>query len=272
MKFAVIGQPITQSLSPVLHSEIFRQIGLNATYSAIEVSENELSHMLQRVKLGEFDGLNITLPYKSSVMTFLDEINTRAKIIGAINCVFQKSKRLVGNNTDWFGFLMAIQKHNISIAGKEALVLGAGGVARSVVFALKQAGAKQIRVFSRMTNRAQILTDDIVSVYQFDLLEKFVRPNSIIVNCTPIGMTDNNSPMDEKLFSNKQIIIDTIYTPEWTQFRKFGERAGAKTVNGLDMFVLQGIQSLELWLGRRILNTLNIDLILAKLTVRQNEK
>ena len=272
MKFAVIGQPIAQSLSPVLHSEMFHQLGIDATYCATEVSENELPHILQRVKTGEIDGLNVTIPHKSSVMDFLDEINPRAQKIGAVNCVYQKNDKLIGNNTDWFGFSMALRKNDISVAEKEVLVLGAGGVARAVIFALKQAGARQIRVFNRTPNRAQILADEIVLAHPFENIENFVKPDSIIINCTSVGMASNDSLMLENLFSGEQIIVDTIYAPEWTQFRKFGDRAGAKTLGGLDMFIFQGIQSLELWLGKRILEDLNLEKIRKKLAEKNMKK
>ncbi len=271
MKFAVIGQPIAQSLSPVLHSEIFRQLGLDATYCAIEVSENELPHILQRVKTGEFAGLNVTIPHKSSVIKFLDEINPRAQKIGAVNCIYQKNGNLIGNNTDWFGFLMALRENDISANEKKVIVLGAGGVARAVIFALQHAGAKQIRVFNRTLKIAQNFSGENISVHSLENSPNFVQPNSIIVNCTSVGMTNNKSPMNENLFSEKQTLVDTIYTPEWTQFRKFGDRAGAKTIGGLDMFIFQGIQSLELWLGKRILGDLDLEKIRRKLTQKNTE-
>ena len=134
-RFAVIGNPIEHSLSPNLHNWLFNHLNIPAKYEKIRVYKNTLKATVQRIGNGELDGINVTIPHKEKIMEYLDEINPRAKAIGAVNCVMRSKSKLIGNNTDWLGFSKAMELNNIQLSGNEVIVLGAGGSSKSILFA-----------------------------------------------------------------------------------------------------------------------------------------
>jgi shikimate dehydrogenase len=146
----------------------------------------------------------------------------------------------------------------ININDKEVIVLGAGGVAKGVIFALKKSGVKEIKLFNRTIEKAQKLASEIVKPYSFDKIEESIKMDSIIINCTSVGMKNNNSPLNVNFLSSLQIIIDTIYTPLQTTLLINAKNAGAQTMNGLDMFIHQGLASLDIWFGEPISDRVNV--------------
>ena len=211
------------------------------------------------MKSGKLDGMNVTIPHKEAVIEFLNEINLRAESIGSVNCIMTTGGKTIGNNTDWYGFSKMLEQNEINVTGKEVIILGAGGVAKAVIFALGQLGVKKIRLLNRTLSRAQKLESDIISAHLFDQADEIIKDNSILINCTSIGMDDNSSPVHKSLISGNQILVDIIYIPHETRFLEIGKLKGAKTVNGLDMFIYQGIASLELWLGESLNDKVNFD-------------
>ncbi len=257
--FTVIGNPVKHSLSPKMHSWIFANLEIEAEFTKTHTESNDLQKVVGDIRSGKIDGMNVTIPHKESIMKYLDGINPRAELIGSVNCIMNSQEKIIGNNTDWFGFTKLLKFNNIQVTNKEVIVLGAGGVARAVIFALKQMGVEKIRLLNRTVSRAQLLEDEIVTAHWIDHAENFVNEKSIIINCTSVGMYNNDMPLPIQLIMSNQILIDTIYTPLKTSFLRSGDKIGAKTINGLEMFIHQGIASLELWLGESIEGRIDFD-------------
>ena len=258
-KFAVIGNPIDHSLSPMLHNFIFKQLNLNAVYDKICVLDSDLKTIINKIRSGELDGMNVTIPYKSKIMKYLDEVNPWAEAIGAINVVMVQNKTVIGNNTDWYGFTLALNHNKINVNQKKVVIIGAGGVSRGVIFALKQVGATEIHIFNRTFEKIASLSDEIIHPHEIDELKSVIQKDSIIINCTSVGMNSLDSPIDLNLLNKNQTVIDTIYTPLKTKLILNSEDIGADIMPGLDMFIYQGLASLDLWFGESISNKVNFD-------------
>ena len=163
--FAIIGSPIDHSLSPLLHNWVFKALNIQAEYKKIRVEKEELPDIIQQIRNGKLDGCNVTIPHKENIMKLLDEINPRAESISSVNCIMKSNSKIIGNNTDWFGFTMALKENNIDLSNKEVIVLGAGGTAKSILFSLKQLGANKIILLNRTLHKAEALKDDIITPY-----------------------------------------------------------------------------------------------------------
>ena len=256
--FAVIGCPIEHSLSPVLHNEVFKQTGIVAQYSKLNIEEENLAEFVETFRIGKIKGINVTLPHKEHIIPLLDDINPWANSIGAVNCVLKTNSTLIGYNTDWYGFSMLLKSNGIQADDKSCLIVGAGGVSKSVVYSLIQSGVKSITITNRTLNNACKLVDHFKIIsHQTELtsipldiskIEK-LKPD-IIINCTSVGMSPDfsDTPLPDYPFHSRQILVDTIYNPLKTQLMKDAENGGAKVINGMDMFIYQGLASLDLWL------------------------
>ena len=256
-RFAVIGNPVEQSLSHFLHNWVFKSLNIQAEYEKVRIENHELPDIVQKIKKGQLDGINVTIPHKENIMKFLDEINPRAETIGSVNCIVKSKSRIIGNNTDWFGFSQALENNQIYVSGKEVIVLGSGGTGKSILFSLKQLGVTKIILLNRTLQKARALQDDIVIPYPQERTESLIKNDSIIINTTPVGMQSNQSLINLDLLHKNQILIDVIYNPLETRFLKLGKKIGAKTLNGLDMFIHQGLISLDLWFGESLSKQVN---------------
>jgi len=273
--FLLIGDPIDHSLGTILHENIFRQTGLNAEYSKIRCDEEDIPNVLDYLRSGELDGINVTIPYKKTVIEHLDELNPRARLIQSVNTVAHVNDKLVGYNTDWWGFSMLLRNHDIHATGRSIIIFGTGGSAHSVAYALIQGGAGMLIFVTRDKEHGQALidslsiidSDTILTCVEYDKFPPLVKPNSIIINTTPLGMGDfeGRSPMSTELMMKDQILIDLIYNPLETEFIYLGKLSGATTINGLDMFIHQGLLSLDTWYGKAISSNVNIQKITAEL-------
>jgi len=256
-QFAVIGNPIEHSLSPVLHNWVFKSLNIQAEYTKIRVEEKHLSEIVAKVKNDELDGFNVTIPYKENIIKFLDEINVRAESIASVNCIVKSKSKIIGNNTDWYGFSMAINTNQIDVSDKEVIVIGAGGTSKSILYSLKQLGVSKIILLNRTLQNAIALQDEIIIPYSLEIAESLIKNDSIIINTTPIGMQSNQSPIDLGLIHKNQILIDVIYNPLETTLLKLANKMGTTTLNGLDMFIHQALASLDLWFGESLSKQVN---------------
>ncbi|MCS5625440.1 MAG: shikimate dehydrogenase [Candidatus Marinimicrobia bacterium] len=247
--FAVIGDPIAHSLSPVLHQEIYRQINLEAKFEKIHLMPNALQSFMSE---NELNGFNVTIPHKQSVIPFLDELDESAKSIGAVNCVHHGK----GYNTDWIAFTMAIEQNGVDLKEKDCLILGAGGVARAVAFGLMKVGVKSISIQNRTQSKADQLLDWINSIFPNN---HPCKNSDVIINCTPLGMWPNTGSMPEFIIQKGQLLADTIYNPLETIWLKNGKEKGAKTIGGLDMFIAQGLISADIWLDKKISEKIKLE-------------
>ncbi len=258
-KLAIIGDPISHSLSPTLQSFLIRHFTLPFTYEALHVRPNELPQIMQRLRAGEFRGINVTLPHKQSVLPFLHRLDATAASIGAVNTIVAEAERLIGYNTDARGFERSLANIGRLDAAPTALVLGAGGAARAVIFALIQARVKKIIVCNRSAERAATLLAAFVRHAAPNQLQNlpwtervdWLRKNEMkfIINTTRVGMHphDDESPLPATAFTAAMTVIDLVYNPLQTQFLRAAKLAGAKTVNGLGTLIYQGVAALELW-------------------------
>lgn len=258
-KFIVIGDPIENSLSPLLHNWVFQNLNFDASYDKIQVAESELSEYMNKIRSGELTGSNITIPYKSEIMQYVDVVNPRAKLIGAINHLMENNGKIIGNNTDWYGFVLALKKNNIDVNQKEVILLGAGGVSKGIIFALIQQGVSKVHLFNRTFEKISQLCDERIHPYKLRDLQNIIQNDSIVVNCTSVGMNTYDSLIDTGLLSKNQTIIDSIYTPLKTKLILDGESIGASTLAGLDMFIYQALASQDLWFGETISDKVNVN-------------
>ena len=251
--FAVIGDPVSHSLSPMLHQEIYQQLGLDASFEKIHIKPDNLHSFMNS---NELDGFNVTIPHKQSVIPFLDELDESAQTIGAVNCI----KNGKGFNTDWIGFLQALEINEFNLNGKDCTILGAGGAARAIAFGLVKAGVKSISIKNRTKDKAEQLLDWINSVFTNN--DPSEIPD-VIINCTPLGMWPETESMPMALNEIKPnlTLVDTIYNPIETEWLKLGKEKGAKVIGGLDMFIAQGLASADIWFGKKISETVDIEKI-----------
>ncbi len=240
--FAVIGDPIAHSLSPVLHREIYLQLGIEAEFEKIHIPPKALHSFMNT---NELDAFNVTIPHKQTVIPFLDELDESAKIIGAVNCVHNGK----GYNTDWIGFTKAMELNDVILIGKDCVIIGAGGAARAIASGLIHAGVNSISISNRTQNKADQLLGWINSIFPNN--PKNENPD-LIINCTPLGMWPDIESTPEVEIKNGQILADTIYNPIETKWLKAGKAIGAKPIGGLDMFIAQGLASADICFGEKI--------------------
>ena len=232
MKYCLIGEKLTHSFSAILHGS------LGADYSLVEVKDGDLERF---VKDSDYDGYNVTIPYKKSVIPFLDGVSALAKRLGAVNTVKCENGKKTGYNTDYYGFLQTLKEEGVSPEGKIALVLGTGGAANTAVAALYDAGAKQVFTVSR--------TGEINYRNCYDL--KNVK---IIVNATPVGTAPDYdfAPIDLERFKGVEFVFDLVYNPFCTALLKKAQELNIACANGAKMLVYQALYARQIWTGEKI--------------------
>ena len=258
IRLGLVGYPLEHSLSPKIHLAALKSSGLQGDYSLFPVSPDEkqgLEDLLARVRSGEITGLNVTIPHKQNVIPFLDELTPTARAIGAVNTVYPYENKLLGHNTDVQGFMFDLKRfigdRELGIGNRRsALVLGAGGSARAVVYALKNDGWN-ITVAARRIEQAQELASHYNSVEPIELASE-IRPSKfqLVVNTTPVGMTPNvsRSPWPGGLpFPHQAMIYDLVYNPRATKLVKDACAAGLSATTGLGMLIEQAALSFEIW-------------------------
>jgi shikimate dehydrogenase len=260
----IIGWPVGHSKSPAMHNAAFRAAGIEGLYARLPVHPDRVEDAVRGLRALGFRGANVTVPHKQAVIPFLDELTPEAQAIGAVNTLLvTQDGRLVGTNTDAYGFWRDLEELGIAdgLAGSTALVLGAGGSARAVAYALAQAGIPA-RVLARRPIQARALVEslrphlprpDLLSPHPWADLGRLAPDSTLIVNCTPVGMAPHSdaSPWPEDLpFSPHHLVYDLVYNPRQTRLMSQAQAAGARAWNGLGMLVHQGARAWELWTGR----------------------
>ena len=233
-KFGLLGYPLGHSYSPLIHNRLFELVGLDCEYSLIECNENELKEKIDSLRNGYYSGFNVTIPYKKKIMEYLDEISTEAFKIGAVNTVANIDGKIIGFNTDYYGFKDEIIYYNIDVKNKDCYILGTGGASLAVNKALIDLGGNTYYV-SRNKNG-----DNIIS-YE----ELANRDIYLLVNTTPVGMYPNinNSPVSFDIAKRAKYVVDVIFNPNITKLL-----CDAKSeMNGLFMLVKQALKAEEIW-------------------------
>ncbi|AJR03848.1 shikimate dehydrogenase family protein [Siansivirga zeaxanthinifaciens] len=241
-KLGLLGRNISYSFSRTYFKEKFEKEGIeNTTYENFDIDSIEkLPAIIENTK--NLKGLNVTIPYKQEVMPFLDKINKKAKEIGAVNTIkITKKGKLVGYNTDCYGFKKSLQPY-LKSSHKNALILGTGGASKAVAYSLKQLGINYKYV-------SRNLTEGIAYTYQ-NLTNSVIKEHTIIINCTPLGTFPNieNCPeIPYDAITENHILFDLIYNPAETKFLSFGKQKRATILNGLNMLVLQAEKAWSIW-------------------------
>lgn len=253
----IIGDPVEHSLSPTIHNAAFKKLALDFVYVAFKVKKDELSDAITGAKKLGIHGLNITMPHKQLVMKHLNEIDSTAKSIGAVNTVLNLDGRLVGYNTDGIGALKALRENDVSLHKKKLLLLGAGGAGKAIAFHAAQY-VEELVILNRTTSKAKALAKFLRKRFNRKitgntlspvLIEKELENADVLVNTTPVGMHSqaNQSLVDPIWLRPNLCVMDIIYNPLETKLVKDAKAAGAKVVSGLEMLVYQGAMAFEIW-------------------------
>lgn len=256
MRVALIGWPLDHSVSPAMHNAAFRVLGLPWSYTLRPTPAKDVATALAELTAQGFRGINITVPHKQAVLCHLDEVSEAARTIGAVNTILVQNGRLLGHNTDSDGFLRSLLEAGCEPHGRRALILGAGGAARAVVYALGRNGCR-VTVYSRTSERGRQLALDMrdagISVSVISSLTEVCLSNlDLLINATPVGMWPNvnASPWPDTMpIPSSWTVVDLVYNPEETRLLARAAIAGASTIGGLGMLVHQGAMAFELWTG-----------------------
>ena len=246
-KYLVIGNPIDHSLSPQLHNFWIKKYGLNAIYEKKLVEKNDIEKILNNMDESNIQGINVTVPFKKIVIPFLDQLSETAKHTQSVNTILKKQKKLIGDNTDVYGFSEAIKLTNFNLKNKTALILGAGGVVPSVILALKNMGTLQIILSNRTKGKAENLKKSFPFLKVINWGEAI--KSDLIINATSIGIKQNEEINLDYHKLDGQLFYDVIYNPSKTKFLENAEKFGKKTENGKTMFIYQAAKAFEIWHG-----------------------
>ena len=245
-KYLVIGNPINHSLSPKLHNFWIKQNQINAFYDKVKLNSNQLGELILDVKKKKISGINITVPYKSLVIPYLDQLSIEAEKTKSVNTIYLKNEKVFGHNTDIEGFEKAINKINFKVSDKKIFILGAGGVVPSIVYALNKMGAINIFISNRTKAKALVIKDIFNNLNIVDWGD--VPEFDVIINATSLGLNkDEKIELDFSSVGKNKLFYDVIYNPSETDFLKIGKRLGNKCENGKLMFIYQALLAFRIW-------------------------
>lgn len=270
LKFAVIGHPLTQSLSAIMHNAMLKDMKIDGTYELLDTESEDLVNRVKQLKSQGYGGFNVTIPHKVPITLFLDEFDKSADIAGCANTVkILPDKCLCGFNTDIYGFKTAIPiETQKELNGKTVSILGAGGAARAAAIAFSQIGVGTINFYARNIINASDMVNFLREKFpdvKFNLKQiqslRDLSDSSMLVNSTPIGMRGKamgTSPIDENIIKTlpksenfTATVYDIVYNPLKTEFLRLAQNNGYKIITGLDMFVHQGAKAFEIWTGQK---------------------
>ena len=252
---AVIGDPVRHSVSPAIHNAAFRSLELDWVFVAFEVAREELADAIAGMRGLGIDGLSVTMPHKDGAAALVDRLTPAAKALGAVNCVAREGTVLVGDNTDGAGFIDALrQDEGFDPSGRPCAVLGAGGAARAIVYALAEAGAADVVVVNRTAERGEEAAALAGGAGRVGTAAD-VKTAELVVNATPVGMPrigvppdgDEELPIDADVLRAGHVVVDLVYVPPQTPLLREARRRGATSVNGLGMLVHQAGHAFRRW-------------------------
>jgi shikimate dehydrogenase len=247
-KFLVIGNPIEHSLSPILHNYWIKNNSINAIYEKRKLDESELDELILQIKQKKIDGVNVTVPFKKTIIPLLDELSIEAENTQSVNTLYLRDNKVIGHNTDIIGFQTSIKKSKYDISNKEIFILGAGGVVPSIIFALNKMKVSKIKISNRTIENAK----NVKKLFEnIEIIEWGEVPNfDMIINATSIGLKEEDYiNLDFSLVSKNCLFYDVIYNPKETKFLKTGKKLGNITLNGKLMFIHQALSAFNIWHG-----------------------
>lgn len=253
----VIGHPIEHSMSPPMHNNAFKELNMDYVYVAFHVLPENIKKLIESCKTLDIKGLNVTIPHKTSVIPFLDEIDPTAKKIGAVNTIQFKNGIAKGFNTDGIGAIKSIQEYT-TLKGKNILIIGAGGASKAISFTLINENINSLVIANRSKENACNLIENIRMQCDFEEISyvdikdssELIDDVDIIINTTPIGMYPKHEvepPIKTDKINEKHIVMDVIYNPLETVLLKEARLNGATTINGTSMLINQGLESFEIF-------------------------
>ena len=244
-KYLVIGNPIDHSLSPKLQNWWLKENNIDATYDKIKLEDHEIKNFIKDIKNQKIAGCNVTVPFKKTVIPFLDKLSPEAEQTQSVNTITFENGDLVGHNTDIAGFDTAIRKLNFSVKGKKVLILGAGGVVPSIIFALKNMHVQEITISNRTREKAENLRAlfNNLKILEWGNLNDF----HMVINATSLGLNNEKINLNFSSLGHDKLFYDVIYNPHETHFLKMGKQLGHKIENGKTMFIYQALEAFKLW-------------------------
>ena len=247
-KYLVIGNPIEHSLSPKLHNHWIKNNNINAIYEKQKLNEDDIESVILKVREKKIQGINVTVPFKKIVIPFLDQLSSEAENTQSVNTIYLDNNKVFGHNTDIIGFELSIKNLGFNIKNKKVLVLGAGGVVPSIIFALNKMQASEITIANRTKENAEKLKDlfDYIKIVNWGHVPEF----DLIINATSLGLNENDEiNLDFSKVGQNKLFYDVIYNPKETNFLKMGKKLGNKIENGKSMFIYQASAAFNLWHG-----------------------
>lgn len=258
---ALFGNPVSHSLSPCIHNHAFRKMNLPFVYVPLQVQESQLHIALQALRAFNCAGANVTVPYKRKVLPFCDVLSPLSELTGSVNTLYFREGLLHGTTTDAEGFFKALEDMKYDLTDSDVVLLGTGGTARTLGFALaqkKQVGS--LGLVGRDLKKAQALAEEIQNetgravvgaAFGSPATGSFLKTATLLVNCTNVGMYPNSdeSPLSKEWFHAQMTVFDVVYNPQETLFLRYARESGCSTQNGLKMLLYQAIASFKYWTG-----------------------
>ncbi len=245
-KYIVIGKPIDHSLSPKLHNHWIKKNKIDAVYDKKLLNEDGIENIIFKVKKGEIDGINVTVPFKKLVIPFLDKLSAEANESQSVNTIYKEKDKVIGHNTDIAGFELGLRHFKYNVKDKKVFILGAGGVVSSIILALKKMGTSKIII----SNRTKQTAEDLKNFFSdLELIEWGETPEfHMIINATSIGLKkDDEIKLNYTDMGSNKFFYDVIYNPKQTNFLKKAKMFGNQTENGKMMFIYQAHQAFTIW-------------------------
>mgnify|MGYP001334835571 CR=1 FL=1 len=247
-KFLVVGNPISHSLSPEIHNYWLKKNNIFAVYEKEELKSNDLKSLILEVKKRKVEGLNVTVPFKNEIISYLDELSLEAEMTQSVNTICLEDGKIKGYNTDVGGFELALKEAKYDVAKKKILILGAGGVVPSIIFALNKMQSTHIILCNRTKTKAEKLKNkfDNLKVIEWGEIPDF----DMVINATSIGLKIyDDLNLDFSKIGKGKYFYDVIYNPKETNFLKIGKELGGVTENGKKMFIYQAALAFKIWHG-----------------------
>ena len=246
--YFIIGNPVEHSLSPKIHNFWFKENNINSVYEKETLTEDKLEVFVQKIREGDINGANITVPFKQKIIPYLDELTDLSKKTQSVNTLFKKGNSVVGDNTDVYGFSQSILDQNINLQNKKALILGAGGVAPSLITALEDLSIGQIYIKNRTFEKLLKLKETFERIIPIKQDEG--NEYDIVINATSVGLKkDDKIDFSFDKLKNKIIFYDTIYNPPMTNLLKIAKEKNHTVINGKSMLFLQAQKAFQIWTG-----------------------
>ena len=245
-KYLVIGNPIEHSLSPKLHNFWIKKNNIDAEYNKKKINENDIEYIISEIKNKKIDGVNVTVPFKKSVIPFLDKLSSEANAAQSVNTIYKQSDKIIGHNTDIGGFELALKHINYNVENKKIFILGAGGVVSSIILALKKMKAFKVTLSNRTIKKAESLKKIFPDLEIVNWGEN--ADFDMIINATSLGLKQEDEiKLDYTNIGGNKLFYDVIYNPKQTNFLKKAKQFGNKIENGKMMFIYQAQLAFKIW-------------------------